>query len=213
MASIRAAYTATGEILFSLIEQGSLDPPGDVSEAASQRMSLTASLLQSTIIVEQAITSGFYWAATGLLRQHMEALARIILIRSGKSATDGGSPNVGVLPFGLARNYGRLSQLAHVSKGEVLQEFSSSELSDLLASPMPRYIKDWANDLLAIHTGHMITLAFEISYLHSEVYPGRDLLDVNSQLYKVAKVLEELGHWKELGEEQNGEPRREDRRG
>lgn len=134
----------------------------------------------------------------------MEALARIILIRYGKPATDGQSPNVGVLPFGLARNYGRLSELVHVSKGEVLGDFSSIEVSDLVASPIPRYIKNWANDLLAIHIGHMIILAFEINYLHAEVYPGRKLLDVNSEAYRVAKVLEELGYWKELKQRKMG---------
>ncbi|MBI5558057.1 MAG: hypothetical protein HY885_10490 [Deltaproteobacteria bacterium] len=200
------AYTAAGDVLHALIEQGAHDPVGEVPEGASKRISLTAGLLQSTAIVEQAITCGFYWAASALLRQHMEALARVIHIREGKPGTEGRPPHVGVLPFRLAQNYGRLSELAHVANGELLRDFSISEIGELVASPLPRYREDWANDLLAVHTGHMITLAFEIHYLHAEIYQGRDLFDVNARLYGVAKILEELGHWKELNQSAGGEP-------
>ncbi len=200
------AYTAAGEVFHALIEQGAHDPPDGVSEGASKRISLTAGLLQSIAIVEQAISCGFYWAASALLRQHMEALARVIHIRKGKSGTEKRSPHVGVLPFRLKQNYGRLSELAHVSNGELLRDFSISEISDLVASPLPRYRKDWANDLLAVHTGHMITLAFEIHYLHTEIYRERELFDVNARLYGVAKILEELGYWEELNKSARGEP-------
>ena len=49
------AYTVAGELLYTLIEQGAQEPGGEVSEGASKRISLTAGLLQSTSIVEQAI--------------------------------------------------------------------------------------------------------------------------------------------------------------
>jgi hypothetical protein len=200
------AYTAAGEILYALCEQGAHDPAGEISECASKRISLTAGLLQSTIIVEQAITHGFYWAASALLRQHMEALARVIQIRKGGPGMERRPPNVGVLPFRLAKNYGRLSELAHVSSGELLRDFSVSEISELVASPLPVYRENWANDLLAIHIGHLITLAIEIHLLHAEIYPERKPLAVNERLYGVAKIMEELGHWKELNQRAEGDP-------
>ncbi|MBW1670431.1 MAG: hypothetical protein JRF20_01975 [Deltaproteobacteria bacterium] len=199
------AYTATGEVLYVLNEQGAHNPAGEVSESVSKRISLTTGLLKSTIIVEQAITCGFYWAASALLRQHMEALARVIHIRKGEAGTERKPPHVGVLPFDLARNYGRLSELAHVSSGELIGDFSVCENSELVASSLPIYRKDWANNLLATHTVHMITLAAEIHYLHTEIYPVKELWDVNKQLYEVAKILEELGHWKELNQSAGGE--------
>ncbi len=200
------AYTAIGEVLYALYEQGTHNPAGEVSESVSKRISLTAGLLNSAIIVEQAITCGFYWAASALLRQHMEALARVIHIRKGGNGTERKSPHVGALPFDLAKNYGRLSELAHVSSGELLGDFSISEISELVASASPIYRADWANNLMATHTVHMITLAAEIHYLHTEIYPEKELFDVNERLYEVAKTLEELGHWKELNKSAAGEP-------
>lgn len=200
------AYTAAGEVLYDLNEQGAHDSAGEITENASRRISLTAGLLQSTIIVEHAITSGFYWAASALLRQYMEALARVIHIRNGGVGTERSPPNVRVLPFRLAQNYGRLSELAHVSNGELLGDFSVSEVTELEASPLPIYRQEWANDLLGVHTGHMITLAIEIDSLQAEIYQGRKLLDVTKRLYGIAKILEELGHWKEPNQSTEGEP-------
>jgi hypothetical protein len=200
------AYTAIGEVLYALCEQGTHEPVGPVSESASKRISLTTGLLNSTIIVEQAITCGFYWAASALLRQHMEALARVIHIRNGGDGTERKPPHVGVLPFDLAKNYGRLSELAHMSSGELLGDFSISEKSKLEASVLPIYRKNWADYQLAAHTVHMIILAAEMQYLHTEIYPEKELLDVNERLYEVAKTLEELGHWKELNQSAGGEP-------
>ena len=192
------AYVAIGEVLYTLYEQGTHDPTTEVSESASKRISLTTGILNSVIILEQAITNGFYWSASALLRQHMEALARIIHIRKGGAGTEKKSPHVGSLPFGLAKNYGRLSELAHVSSGEFLGDFSISEMNEHVASALPTYQKDWANNLLATHTVHLISLAAEIHYNQTELYPEKELFDVNEPLYEVAKILVELGHWKEL---------------
>ena len=71
------AHIIMGDILSALIDQGT-ENPQQILESASQRISLTANLLQSVVIVEQVISAGYYWSATALLRQHMEALARIV---------------------------------------------------------------------------------------------------------------------------------------
>ncbi|NQT92432.1 MAG: hypothetical protein HQ559_06705, partial [Lentisphaerae bacterium] len=86
------AYAAVGDVLYRLSKQGINEPDAEVSEDTSKRVSLTATLLQSTVIVEQAITCGQYWAASVLLRQHMEALARVIHIREGKPMTEKAPP-------------------------------------------------------------------------------------------------------------------------
>lgn len=189
------AYIIIGNVLSSLISQGTEDPV-TVSESASQRISLTVNLLQSTTIIEQTISSGYYWAASALLRQHMEALARITHIRNGKSAIDSRPPNVRVLPFNLASNYGRLSELAHVSSGELLSDFALSSSSKEIATYAPTYRAEWSRHLLHVHVAHMVVLAIEIHALHQELYPMKTLINPNSRLQEVATILIEEGFWK-----------------
>lgn len=191
------AYITIGDLLSSLILQGAEDPIS-VSESASQRISLTANLLQSTTIVEQTISSGFYWAASALLRQHMEALARIMHIRDGKPAIDSRTPNVSVLPFNLASNYGRLSELAHVSRGELLSDFALSSSGDEIATYIPAYREEWSRNLLHIHIAHMHALAKEVHLLHQELYLMKVLIDPNARLQEVAIILVEEGFWENL---------------
>ena len=191
------AYITIGGLLSSLSSQGAEDSIS-VSQSASQRISLTVNLLQSTTIVEQTISSGFYWAACALLRQHMEALARIILIRDGKTAINSHPPNVSVLPFNLASNYGRLSEFVHVSRGELLSDFALSSSGEEIATYAPTYREEWSRDLLHVHIAHMNVLAGEIHVLHQELYPIKALLDPSGRLQEVATILIEEGFWKNL---------------
>ncbi|MBT9590379.1 MAG: hypothetical protein IV089_05655 [Thiobacillus sp.] len=189
------AYITIGDLLSLLISQGAEDPIS-VSESASQRISLTVNLLQSTTVVEQTISSGFYWAASALLRQHMEALARIMHIRDGKSAIDPRPPKVQVLPFNLASNYGRLSELAHVSSGELLSDFALSSSGEEIATYAPTYREQWSRNFLHIHIAHMIVLSIEINLMHQELYPMRALIDPNDRLQEVVSIFIEEGFWK-----------------
>jgi hypothetical protein len=191
------AYTTMGHLLSSLVEQGN-ENPLEVSESASQRIAVTAGLLQSVVIAEQTISAGFYWAASALLRQHMEALARVIQIRSGGPAVDKKPPNVSVLPFGLCRNYGRLSQLAHLTNGELFNDFAIGPDGDEIANFLPRYHEDWSRDLLVVHISHLIVLAKEIHFIHQELYPKRSLFDIDVSIFNVTKILADEGFWKEL---------------
>lgn len=67
-----------------------------------------------------------------------------------------------------------------------------------MASPEPVYRKEWANNFLGTHTAHLFALATEIYYLHVEIYPDRELIDVDKPLYKAGKMLEEAEYWREL---------------
>lgn len=66
------AYLLAGEVLVKLTVQGN-DDPVEVTEHQSIRISVTANLVQSVTVPEHLISSGFYWAASAILRQHMEA--------------------------------------------------------------------------------------------------------------------------------------------
>jgi hypothetical protein len=195
-----SAYLLVGEILSVLVEQGS-ENPIEVSESASQRISITTGLLQSSTVVENLISAGFYWAACALLRQHMEALARLIHIRNGASSTEKKSPNVNVLPCGLQKNYGRFSELAHLSNGELLGDFASSAGNDEVTEIPPQYNLTWSRHLLAVHVAHLIVLSTEVYALHMELYPSKCITDIEPSITEVGNILVSEGFWKRLNSE------------
>ena len=73
------AYNLVGNLIYTLVEFGAREP-NIVPESCSIRVSLTANMVQSFYAVENLISSGAYWSASAVLRQHMETLARIIEI-------------------------------------------------------------------------------------------------------------------------------------
>lgn len=194
------AYLLMGEILSVLVEQGS-ENPLEVSESASQRIAITTGLLQSSTIVENVISAGFYWAASALLRQHMEALSRLNHIRNGASFTEKRPPNVNVLPFDLQKSYGRFSELAHLSNGELLGDFIGSAGSDEITEIIPQYDLTWSRNLLAVHVAHLIVLSAEIDALHMEIYPFKCLSDIKPSIMKAGNILVNEGFWKRLNPE------------
>jgi hypothetical protein len=191
------AYCAVGNILYTLVEFGAKEPE-DVSDSCSHRISLTANMVQSFYAVEDLITSGAYWSASAVLRQHMETLSRIIEYRKGKNNVDKKPPNVRNLPFNMAPNYGRLSELCHTSGGEVLGHFSECEAGEGIATPIPKYRKEWAKSFFSLHIAHMLSLALEIWVLQNELYPNDELPNIDDDLLKVSDLLVKTGFWKEL---------------
>jgi hypothetical protein len=187
------AYNLMGNLLTLLVNQGS-EEPTSVSESAAKRISLTGGLLQASTCPESLIRSGQYWAAVAVLRQQMEALSRIIRIRNistDEASEDHKPPNVSVLPMGLSKNYGRLSELVHVSNGELLQSFVETPGSGEVATSIPLYRQDWSVSLLTQHVYQLVVLATEIDLLHRELYPNKELIDVISSLLPVASIIRE----------------------
>ena len=141
------AYCLVGDLIYTLVEFGAREPES-VSDSRSHRVSLTANMVQSFYIVEDLISSGAYWSASAVLRQHMETLSRIIEYRKGKNSVDKKPPNVRNLPFNMAPNYGRLSELCHTSGGEILGDFSECEAGEGIATTIPKFRKEWSNKLV-----------------------------------------------------------------
>ncbi|MBI9083171.1 MAG: hypothetical protein JEZ11_06195 [Desulfobacterales bacterium] len=191
------AYNTVGDLLYKLVEFGEKDPER-VSDSCSHRISLTANMVQSFFIIEELISSGAYWSASAVLRQHMETLSRIVEYRNEKTKIDKKPPNVKNLPFNMAPNYGKLSQLCHTSGGEVLGDFSVSEAGEGVASPIPKFRKEWAKSYLSLHIAHMLALGLEIWFLQDELYPDTDIPDIDDDIIKVANLLVKTGFWKEL---------------
>lgn len=190
------AYSRAGETLVDLTVQGETSAV-NVTESQSIRISITANLIQSATVPQHLISSGFYWAASAILRQHMEALARVIELRGGAIRRSSNTPQVALLPFKLKQNYGRLSELAHLSRGEFLAGFAQIPGGDeTTASAKPVFQKEWAHDLFSVHLAHLAALIVEIHLLHAELYPARVLLDVNGPLEEIADALVSTGFWK-----------------
>jgi len=191
------AYKKVGDLLYTLIEHGAREP--DVlTDSCSNRVSLTSNMVQSFHIVEDIISSGAYWSASAVLRQHMETLARIIEYREDNIIRDKKPPNVKVLPFNMAPNYGRLSELCHTSGGEVLGDFSGCAEGEGIATAIPAYREEWSKSLLSLHIAQMLTLAIEIYLLQVELYQKSDLPNIDKDIMEIAKILVETGFWKEL---------------
>lgn len=191
------AYNTAGDLLFKLVAQGETDP-AKVSDSCSKRVSLTANLIQSTFIVERLISSGYYWAASTVLRQHMETLARVIGIREQRHTLPYKPPNVSLLPFKLPQNYGRLSELCHTSKNEILSDFSKCPEGEGVASTRPYYNKEWSINLFSLHIAHLVVLILEICWLYAELFPGRDLVQLGEGIGTISDILVRNGFWEEI---------------
>jgi hypothetical protein len=196
---LRDAHRIVGDLLLRLVNQGAFEASSP-AEGQSQRMSLTAGLIQSVSVSNDLIVSGFYWSAAAVLRQQMEAVARVVEIRTGKYMGGTRTPDVALLPYGLAQNYGRLSELAHTSRGELLGDFVQSTAEEEVATSEPCYRDPWAKELFCVHLAHCIALAHEIDLLHRELYVGRNLIMVDEELYPIARVLVDEKFWKDFSD-------------
>jgi len=194
--SLWRARAEVGDLLFALVTQGASDVV--TTEPQARRISLTANLVQSSSVVKDLIASGFYWSAAAILRQHMETLARTIEIRSERLTTGTRTPNVGVLPYRLSQNYGRLSELVHTTGGESLADFAQGSSGPEVATVEPRYREPWAIDLLCLDIAQLVALAHEIDLLHRELYPSRQLIDADAALVPVAQALVDARFWEYL---------------
>jgi hypothetical protein len=189
------AHRIVGDLLLRLVHQGAFEASSP-TEDQSQRLSLTTGLIQSVSVSNDLIVSGFYWSAAAVLRQQMEAVARVVEIRKGKYKGGPETPDVALLPYGLAQNYGRLSELAHTSRGELLGDFVQSTAGEEVATSEPCYRDPWAKELFCVHLAHCVALAHEIDLLHCELYVGRNLIKVDEKLYPIARVLVDEKFWK-----------------
>jgi hypothetical protein len=192
---LREAHRIVGDLLLRLVHQGVFEASSP-TEGQSRRMSLTAGLIQSVSVSNNLIISGFYWSAAAVLRQQMEAVARVVEIRTEKYKGGTKTPDVALLPYGLAQNYGRLSELAHTSRRELLGDFVQSPAGEDVATSEPYYRNPWAKELFCVHLAHCVALAHEIDLLHCELYVGRNLIKVDEEIYPVARVLVDEKFWK-----------------
>ncbi len=192
------AHRIASNVLFELVIQGAREPDKDSGNHVSERISLTASLLQSVFITQDLIVSGYYWSAAAILRMHIETMARITELRTGIRRTENKPPNLGILPQTLRRSYGRLSQAVHTSGGDFLSSFTGSQSVDA-AVAIPQYRAEWAGPLLTHHVLLACELIGEILLIHSELYAG-PLSDPTDSIASILEILEQAGFLKDVSE-------------
>jgi hypothetical protein len=194
------SHELVGNLIYVLVQYGA-KVPDKVPEGCSKRISLTSNMIQSLCTVEFLVSSGAYWSASAVLRQQMETLSRIIEYREGRHRGDKKPPNVKNLPFKLASNYGRLSELCHTSRGEILSDFSESSEGEGVATTVPTFREEWAKTFFSLHIAHMLALAVEIYLLQEELHPGAVMPNINEEILHIANLLVTAGFWKESKEE------------
>jgi len=102
-----------------------------------------------------------------------------------------------MLPFKLNKNYGRLSELAHLSRGEFLADIARIQGGDdTIATCMPTFNATYAEELFSIHLAHLVALIVEIHLLHVDLYSPNTLLELNTELEEIASALVSTGFWK-----------------
>ena len=109
---------------------------------------------------------------------------------------EGQPPNVKRLPNGLSRAYGRLSELAHVSKRELLYDFVETDECAEIATTLPTYNPGWSKMLIAHLIAFMEVLGCEIYAVQLEIYPDISNLKLLQALQHTGETLESIGFWK-----------------
>ncbi len=115
---VDAHLLATGVLGAGLLRiNGKIIP---IAQTCEERNGLFASFVIGMDACENAIVEGRYLQALALLRQEMETVAQLKVVRAG-TRKENCAPNVGVLEKSMARMYGELSAAAHLSRPHIVR--------------------------------------------------------------------------------------------
>jgi hypothetical protein len=145
--------------------------PGKTNESISGRLSLIASFVQGIDLCETSISEGLYAQAANILKQELETIAALEEFISG-SRKDGKTPNVKFVKWDMAKIYGDLNKVAHVSDRESFDPlFQIGSFGDANpVSMLPVYKKEISRELYAYHVSFIIQVAYHLIIIHNELY-------------------------------------------
>ena len=127
-----------------------------------QRAAIHASTMHGLEVIEFAISSAAYVQTATLVRQEMEALTLCVECRqSDSNPMNGKNPKLHKALKFLGRDYGMLSQLAHNSSFEWLNEVIDVSTNGIDVVLNPRF----EERLLCIHLVCLVGLAFDAANL------------------------------------------------
>ncbi|PFA66203.1 hypothetical protein CN378_14485 [Bacillus sp. AFS015802] len=192
--SLIEAHRDVNAFIVSIINK--MDKPSDnVTESESKRLAVIASFIQGIDITERAISEGVYIQAFALVRQELETIAALEEIVLNKRK-DQKTPNVKHVKWELAKVYGSLSGMAHVSDESLyLPLFSVGANGDAIpASIHPIYDESISKQLYALHVALLIQLASSLEKLYVDMY-NKKLTNIEYYIINEAtEFLEKSGY-------------------
>lgn len=121
----RLTFMAIGNRLLSLRN----GVPGTTSDIIEERLALIMALYQGLAVIEKLVSEGQYIKAAAAIKQDVEAIARLEeLSTSPEQRRVGGVPQMRFIPKPLAKMYGDLNDVAHITKHQILRELLHSHL-------------------------------------------------------------------------------------
>ncbi|MEK5146727.1 hypothetical protein MKX53_06770 [Psychrobacillus sp. FSL K6-4615] len=172
---------------------------GKSNESISGRLSLIASFVQGIDLCETSISEGLYAQAANLLKQELETIAALEEFIAG-NRKDGKTPNVKFVKWDMAKIYGDLNKVAHVSDRKSFDPlFQIGSLGDAYpVSMLPIYNKEISRELYAYHVAFIIQIANHLILLHNELYEEEATTTEYLMLAGAIKRLEDEGYLKDI---------------
>jgi hypothetical protein len=144
----------------------------DWNNSEVHRALIQTAVFQGIHAVEDCIKGGLYVQAAPLIRQEMEAVEALREIRQGRRVP-GKTPKLKALKQ-QGRFYSRLTELAHFGKDDLLSYLLRDGSS---VSLDPRFNRDFARFLFAMHVHALIGVVLDMADLYKKVR-GFDLLEI-----------------------------------
>ncbi|MBN8609155.1 MAG: hypothetical protein J0L92_01120 [Deltaproteobacteria bacterium] len=173
--------------LSGLVHLISAPPPIKVQRSASigQRLLLIGGFAQGVAVTERLISEGQYLKATAALKQDYEFVAALGTTVRGTSKR-GKPPHAKGVPSGASWIYGKLNEIAHPSKMEVLaavlETWDAGGVRGL--SPVPEFKRDTAVALYEVHVFLLLAVLVATINLFRETHPDDHELLAEARLAK-----------------------------
>jgi len=207
--NLTAAYAQCIAVL-DILPKEFASKPGTTNSSISNRLSLIASFIQGIDICEVSISEAMYIQAAAILKQEIETISAILECLN-KNRVEGNTPQVGLLPLPMRINYGRLNDIAHVGKSDVLSAYlcdprtqreglDDSEKNAISLTPV--FDAETSITMYGIHVSLCLKLIDEMCNLFSEMYQDFSLSDeILSVLGSAMQILLDYGFVQEANDD------------
>jgi hypothetical protein len=159
------------------------------------RLILGGTFYQGIFVAERLSRESYFSQAAAVVRQQLECLAAIVESRLGKRIS-GKTPNISVLNNAFGKDYGNLSQIAHVSvpkKLEVVYAILSQDYNKPAVSILPAFNIKIIKSLYSLNILLTLLFAFELNDLFHHLYEiGLNEKELTT-LGNVLALLEDIG--------------------
>lgn len=172
-------FTAYSMTLSAIHEamQRNVGLSGNEDTEVKDRLLLSGSFYQGIFVAERITRESYYVQASTVIRQQLECLAAIVEAKNGRRIP-GRTPNISTIAKAFGRNYGNLSELAHVSvpkKLETIFSWFSHNTEKPVVLIVPLFNYQVAKELYSLNLVLVFLFASELHDLFCALY-GSGLL-------------------------------------